>query len=87
MQGLTFQMAPRLMMNMADVAKTGAVQPGSRVAWRYKFAGDAEQLANYEQWLLPKLGPEHRWIGLDQDDSALGKSSNARSNSCCYPRC
>ncbi|VTM41566.1 metabolite ABC transporter in Enterobacteriaceae, permease protein EC-YbbP [Klebsiella quasipneumoniae] len=22
-----FQMAPRLMMNMADVAKTGAVQP------------------------------------------------------------
>lgn len=62
------------MMNMADVAKTGAVQPGSRVAWRYKFAGDAEQLANYEQWLLPKLGPEHRWIGLDQDDSALGKS-------------
>ncbi|MBC7175900.1 MAG: ABC transporter permease, partial [Klebsiella pneumoniae] len=69
-----FQMAPRLMMNMAYVAKTGAVQPGSRVAWRYKFAGDAEQLANYEQWLLPKLGPEHRWIGLDQDDSALGKS-------------
>lgn len=26
-----FQMAPRLMMNMADVAKTGAIQPGSRV--------------------------------------------------------
>ena len=46
-----FQMAPRLMMNMDDVAKTGAVQPGSRVAWRYKFAGDAEQLANYEQFL------------------------------------
>ncbi len=68
-----FQMAPRLMMNMADVAKTGAVQPGSRVAWRYKFAGDAEQLADYEQWLLPKLGPEHRWIGLEQDDSALGQ--------------
>lgn len=26
-----FQMAPRLMMNLADVDKTGAVQPGSRV--------------------------------------------------------
>lgn len=69
-----FQMAPRLMMNMADVAKTGAVQPGSRVAWRYKFAGNAQQLADYEQWLLPKLGAEHRWTGLEQDDSALGKS-------------
>lgn len=69
-----FQMAPRLMMNTADVAKTGAVQPGSRVSWRYKFAGTAPQLAAYEQWQLPKLGPEHRWIGLEQDDSALGKS-------------
>ena len=69
-----FQMAPRLMMNTADVAKTGAVQPGSRVSWRYKFAGTAPQLAEYERWLLPKLGAEHRWIGLEQDDSALGKS-------------
>lgn len=69
-----FQMAPRLMMNIADVAKTGAVQPGSRVSWRYKFAGSAQQLAAYERWLLPKLGAERRWIGLEQDDSALGKS-------------
>ena len=69
-----FQMAPRLMMNTADVAKTGAVQPGSRVSWRYKYAGTPQQLADYEKWLLPKLGPEHRWIGLEQDDSALGKS-------------
>ncbi|MEB7941445.1 ABC transporter permease [Raoultella ornithinolytica] len=69
-----FQMAPRLMMNTADVAKTGAVQPGSRVSWRYKYAGTPQQLADYEKWLLPKLGPEHRWIGLQQDGSALGKS-------------
>lgn len=69
-----FQMAPRLMMNTADVAKTGAVQPGSRVSWRYKYAGTPQQLADYEKWLLPKQGPEHRWIGLQQDDSALGKS-------------
>lgn len=69
-----FQMAPRLMMNVADVAKTGAVQPGSRVSWRYKFGGTPEALAAYEAWLLPQLSPEQRWIGLDQDDGALGKS-------------
>jgi hypothetical protein len=73
-------MAPRLMMNTADVAKTGAVQPGSRVSWRYKFAGTPQQLADYEKWLLPKLGPEHRWIGLQQDDSALANRWNARSS-------
>ena len=69
-----FEMAPRLLMNTADVAKTGAVQPGSRVTWRVKFAGTPAQLEAYEKWLLPKLKPEHRWYGLEQDDGALGKS-------------
>jgi len=69
-----FQMAPRLMMNMADVAKTGAVQPGSRVSWRYKFGGAPQQIDAYEKWLLPQLKPDQRWIGLDQDEGALGKS-------------
>lgn len=69
-----FQMAPRLMMNTADVEKTGAVQPGSRVTWRYKFGGTTSQLEAYEKWLLPQLKPEHRWYGLEQDDGALGKS-------------
>lgn len=69
-----FEMAPRLLMNTADVAKTGAVQPGSRVTWRVKFAGTPEQLAAYEAWLLPQLKPEHRWYGLEQDEGALGKS-------------
>ncbi|MDK9358550.1 ABC transporter permease [Lelliottia sp. V106_10] len=69
-----FQMAPRLLMNTADVAKTGAVQPGSRVTWRYKFGGTPAQLDAYENWLKPQLKPEHRWIGMEQDDGALGKS-------------
>ncbi|WP_058911609.1 putative ABC transporter permease subunit YbbP [Entomohabitans teleogrylli] len=69
-----FQMAPRLMMNLADVEKTGAVQPGSRVSWRYKFGGTEQQLASYERWLLPQLAAEQRWYGLEQDEGALGKS-------------
>jgi len=69
-----FQMAPRLLLNTADVEKTGAVQPGSRVTWRYKFAGTPAQLESYEKWLLPQLKPEHRWYGLEQDEGALGKS-------------
>jgi hypothetical protein len=61
-------------MNTADVAKTHAVQPGSRVTWRYKFGGTPAQLDAYEKWLLPQLKPEHRWYGLEQDEGALGKS-------------
>ena len=69
-----FQLAPRLLMNSADVAKTGAVLPGSRVSWRVKFAGTPAQLEKYETWLLPQLGADQRWYGLEQDDGALGKS-------------
>ncbi|MGR4049262.1 putative ABC transporter permease subunit YbbP [Kosakonia cowanii] len=69
-----FQMAPRLLMNSADVAKTGAVLPGSRVSWRVKFAGTPAQLEKYETWLLPQLGADQRWYGLEQDEGALGKS-------------
>ncbi|MEL4016645.1 putative ABC transporter permease subunit YbbP [Dryocola clanedunensis] len=69
-----FQMAPRLMMNLADVAKTGAVQPGSRITWRYKFGGTPQQIESFENFLLPKLTPEQRWYGLEQDEGALGKS-------------
>ncbi|MGB7802903.1 putative ABC transporter permease subunit YbbP [Buttiauxella sp.] len=69
-----FQMAPRLMMNLADVEKTGAVQPGSRITWRYKFGGTEQQLDKFEKYLLPKLKPEQRWYGMEQDDGALGKS-------------
>ncbi|WP_318385809.1 putative ABC transporter permease subunit YbbP [Enterobacter sp.] len=69
-----FQMAPRLLMNTADVAKTGAVQPGSRVTWRVKFGGTPQQLDAYEKWLLPQLKAEHKWYGMEQDEGALGKS-------------
>jgi len=69
-----FQMAPRLMMNLADVEKTGAVQPGSRITWRYKFGGSEQQIDKFEKYLLPKLQPEQRWYGMEQDDGALGKS-------------
>ncbi|BDH46761.1 sugar ABC transporter permease [Salmonella enterica subsp. enterica serovar Choleraesuis] len=69
-----FQLAPRLLMNLDDVAATGAVQPGSRLMWRYKFAGDAQQLAQFESWLLPKLDESQRWYGIEDDDGALGRS-------------
>ena len=69
-----FQIAPRLMMSTADVAKTGAVQPGSRVTWRYKFGGTAQQIAGFEAWLLPQLRESQRWITPDRDEGALGKS-------------
>ncbi|MCU5771946.1 ABC transporter permease [Erwiniaceae bacterium BAC15a-03b] len=69
-----FQTAPRLLMNLADVAKTGAIQPGSRLTWRYKFSGEPQQLSRYDSWIEPQLKASQRWISVDNSEDALGRS-------------
>ncbi|WP_065649901.1 putative ABC transporter permease subunit YbbP [Pantoea eucrina] len=69
-----FQTAPRLLMNLADVEKTGAIQPGSRLSWRYKFSGDATPLARYDRWIEPRLKAGERWISTENSEDALGRS-------------
>jgi putative ABC transport system permease protein len=51
-----FALAPRLMLNMADVEKTGLIQRGSRVAYRLHVAGEAGVVADFERWITPRLG-------------------------------
>ncbi len=69
-----FQTAPRLLMNLADAQKTGAIQPGSRLTWRYKFSGDAAQLGRYDRWIESRLTADQRWLSVDNSDDALGRS-------------
>ncbi|AXF75383.1 ABC transporter permease [Erwinia tracheiphila] len=69
-----FQTVPGLLMNLADVQKTGAVQPGSRLTWRYKFSGTPVQLAGYDRFIESNIRPDQRWISIDNSDDALGKS-------------
>ncbi|MFK8258526.1 putative ABC transporter permease subunit YbbP [Erwinia sp. AnSW2-5] len=69
-----FQTAPRLLMNLADVEKTGAIQPGSRITWRYKFSGSPAQLARYDSYIEARLTPDQRWISVENSEDALGKS-------------
>ncbi|WP_313382487.1 putative ABC transporter permease subunit YbbP [Pantoea sp.] len=69
-----FQMAPRLLINLDDAQKTGAIQPGSRLTWRYKFAGEPQPLARYDRWIQPQLKADQRWISVENSEDALGRS-------------
>ena len=42
--------APRVMMNMADLASTGLVQPASRVSWRMAVAGSDAAVGQFLPW-------------------------------------
>ena len=53
--GSLFSIAPRLLMNEADVAATGLIQPGSRVRYRLLVAGDPAALKGYRKEIATKL--------------------------------
>ncbi len=62
--GEMFNIAPRLMMNLADVEATGLVQPGSHVHYRLLTAGDPDSVASYRDWLLGQLDSDESIQGL-----------------------
>lgn len=60
-----FALAPRLMINMDDLAATGLVLPGSRIGYRLHVAGEAGAVKDYEAWAQARLGRGERLESLD----------------------
>lgn len=60
-----FALAPRLMINLEDVPRTGLIQVGSRVAYRLHIAGEPAVVAGYESWAASRLGRGERLENLD----------------------
>lgn len=46
-----FQLAPRVMINRADLAATGLLGPASRVRYRLLLAGEEPAVSQYRQWV------------------------------------
>jgi putative ABC transport system permease protein len=60
-----FALAPRLMINLGDLAATGLIQPGSRAYYRLHLAGEAPAVAAYEAWAKDRLGRGEKIESLD----------------------
>ncbi len=64
-RGMSFlNLAPRVMMHLADVPATGLVQPGSRIRYQLYVAGEAKAVQAYRNWLDPRLGRGQQVQGL-----------------------
>ena len=55
-----FNIAPRLLMNLADLPATGLLRGGSRVSYRLSLAGEESAVAAYRAWATPRLGRGER---------------------------
>ena len=62
--------SPRVLMNQADLAATGLVQPASRISYRLALVGEAAALRDYRAWVEARLARDGlRGIGLESLES------------------
>lgn len=69
-----FASSPVVLMRLADVEKTGVIQPGSRVTYAQQFAGEAMQLNAFEAAVKPLLNNSQRWVDVQSGDSPIAKA-------------
>ncbi|MCH1930699.1 FtsX-like permease family protein [Shewanella sp. A25] len=66
-----FASSPVVLMQIDDVAKTGVIQPGSRVTYLYQFVGKEDVLSNFEKSVKPLLNNSQRWVDVQSGDSPI----------------
>ena len=69
--GDLFSIAPRLLMNLADVPSTQLVQPGSRVEYRLLLAGEPVPLDALKTWATPRLATGEKLQGVREARAEL----------------
>jgi putative ABC transport system permease protein len=65
---------PTIIMNIDDLPKTELVQPGSRIFYRYLFSGESNELADFDEWVKPKLNESQYWVDIKSSQNRLGKT-------------
>jgi len=63
--GSLFQLAPRVLLNQADVPATGLVTPASRVTYRLLLAGSVPAVRAFRAWAGERLSQNARLLGIE----------------------
>ena len=67
-----FGIAPRAMINHKDIAKTNAVQVGSRISYSLLISGSENRIDKFQNWIDPKLGHHFRWNDAKSSNRSVG---------------
>lgn len=74
--GMMENAGPRLMLNIADVPATNVIQVGSRVNYRYLFAGDGGTLEQYAEWVNERSAGEFRLRDVRDESAEVAEALN-----------
>ncbi|WP_268904963.1 ABC transporter permease [Dasania phycosphaerae] len=73
-------MGPRVLMNVADLAATEVILPGSRIKYRWLLAGEAQDLTGFEKEILPLLGEHYRLRNVRDSQQNINSTLDRGSN-------
>lgn len=68
-----FIAGPTVLLNIADMEKTELIQPGSRITYKYLFAGEPDNVTSFEDWLKPQLNDAQRWYDAKMAQNRLSR--------------
>jgi len=72
--GMMENAGPRLLMNLEDVPATQIIQPGSRVSYRYLFAGEQQALNTFADWLDAQPENEYRLRDVREESEEVSEA-------------
>lgn len=67
-----YSLTPRVMINLADLAATGVIQPGSRVHYHELWTGNPSALSQYRSVLTPQLAINQRLMDAHDGNRQVG---------------
>lgn len=68
-----FIAGPTVILNIADMPKTELIQPGSRITYKYLFAGETDAIETFETWIKPKINETQRWYDAKAAQNRLSR--------------
>ncbi|MFT5635325.1 MAG: putative ABC transport system permease protein [Cognaticolwellia sp.] len=68
-----FIAGPTVILNIADMPKTELIQPGSRITYKYLFAGETDAIETFETWIKPQINESQRWYDAKAAQNRLSR--------------
>ena len=68
-----FIAGPTVILNIADMPKTELIQPGSRITYKYLFAGETDAIETFEAWIKPQINESQRWYDAKAAQNRLSR--------------
>ncbi|WP_259367598.1 ABC transporter permease [Colwellia sp. MB02u-9] len=68
-----FIAGPTVILNIADMPKTELIQPGSRITYKYLFAGETDAIESFEKWIKPQINESQRWYDAKAAQNRLSR--------------